>query len=181
MTCKSCDPWCLIPSSHPFLQAKSQRRGWRKELEKLTSDGQTQLYVPSINLQMISDHEPGCCPTSYKIWVRTIIPVLLTWEGSSGLEAGRELWYVVMGQDLPVYCWEHQTSKQETCRQVRAWSLQHAKRLWWEAELVDLSYFYGWNSFLPCFPRNNLASCFAGVGQWHFVTSKGVMWVCLCL
>lgn len=33
-TCKSCNPWWLTPSSHPFLQAKKQRRGWRKALEK---------------------------------------------------------------------------------------------------------------------------------------------------
>lgn len=172
-------PHPAIPSSRRRSRGRDEGRYWRS-LCRMDRHNYMSLVF---NLQIISDPEPGCSPTSYhdKIWVCTILPVLFTWEGSSGMEAGRELWYVVMGQDLPVYCWEHQTSEQEAYRQVRAWSLQHAKCLWWEAELIDLSYFNGWNSFLPSFPRNSLASCFAGVGQWHFATSKGVMWVCLCL
>lgn len=136
MTCEICDLWCWAPSKHLFLQAKRQAMIWRKVLEKFMSDGQTWLYVPSVsNANLILDPEPGRCPTSYydKIWVYIILPILLTWEEDSVMEAGRKLWYVVMRQDLPVYCWEHQTSEQEACRQVRAWSLQHAKSLWWNS------------------------------------------------
>lgn len=172
-------PHPAIPSSRLKARGGGEGKYWRSLGQMDWHIFMSLMFKP----QVISDPEPGCCPTSYhdKIWVHTILSVLLTREGSSGMDAGRELWYVVVRQDLPVYCWEHQTSEQEACRQVRAWSLQHAMRLWWEAELVDLSYFNGCNSFLPFLPRNNLASCFTGIGQWHFTTSKGVMWVCLCL
>lgn len=121
-----------IPDAWPHPATPSSRRRARGEVEarcwkSLCQLGRHNYMSLMFNLQMISDPEPGCCPTSYhdKIWVRTILPVLLRWEGSSHMEAGRELCYVVMGQDLPVYCWEHQTSEQEACRQVRAWSMQH--------------------------------------------------------